>query len=135
MSSRQLPETRLRARGTWPVERVARLRELADGSRSASEIALEMGEGLTRNAIISKCAKERLPLTNGKNNRNNGLNARVPASKPPKAIPKPSFWAGRYITPKRETPPRKAKIIHTPESEAITAWLADMDRKQTVRGR
>ena len=38
----------------WTDERVEKLRELWDKGLSASQIAKELGEGVTRNAVIGK---------------------------------------------------------------------------------
>ncbi len=47
-------ETRKRQKHEWSAERVALFLSLHEKGMSASEIAAEMGEGLTRNAIIGK---------------------------------------------------------------------------------
>lgn len=47
----------------WTVERVALLLKLNDGDLSCSQIAAELGGGLTRNAVIGKLNRMKVPKT------------------------------------------------------------------------
>jgi GcrA cell cycle regulator len=62
----------------WTDERTAELKRLVDARLSASEIAKEMGGGLTRNSVIGRCY--RLGLELGKPKM---------VTRQPKATPKP----------------------------------------------
>ena len=45
----------------WPEERIALLKRLWDEGLSATEVALRMGGGLTRNAVLGKVHRLKLP--------------------------------------------------------------------------
>lgn len=67
----------------WTEDRIAKLTELWDKGFSASQIAAELGEGVTRNAVIGKahrlCLKSRPSPVKGDNTK-----AKKAAAKPKK---------------------------------------------------
>lgn len=67
----------------WSEDRIAKLRELWDKGLSASQIAAELAEGVTRNAVIGKA--HRLGL------KSRPSPVKTEASKPKKAAPKPKI--------------------------------------------
>ncbi len=59
--SKDQKKTSSRRNNTWTEERVERLRRLWAEGLSASEIARELGEGISRNAVIGKVHRLGLP--------------------------------------------------------------------------
>jgi len=55
---------------TWNAEREQALRELALAGRTAKDIAKELGNGITRNAVVSKAARMKISLNGDLKQRN-----------------------------------------------------------------
>lgn len=75
--------------GGWTEPRIARLKKLWAEGLSASQIARDLGQGVTRNAVIAKVHRLRLSSPDR-------AKARVTQARPksrPKAAPKPSTTA------------------------------------------
>ncbi|PCI34500.1 MAG: global cell cycle regulator GcrA-like protein [Alphaproteobacteria bacterium] len=91
----------------WTDERVAKLRELWDKGLSASQIAKELAEGVTRNAVIGKAHRMNL------------------ASRPSPVKTDPKKKAKKAVEKKAATPKAKArtgKVSLLELTERICKW-------------
>ena len=97
---------------SWTDERIAQLKKCWDKGLSASQIATELGEGVTRNAVIGKA--HRLGLKSRPSPvKTDAKKAKAPAAK--KAAPKPKAAA--------KTDSSKVKHITLLElNERICKW-------------
>lgn len=75
-------------RHSWTPERVNELRTHAAAGLTAAQIAHEMGEGLTRNAILGKCFRIGLTLNGGPEDGSSVRDHGVRARHRPRAAPK-----------------------------------------------
>ena len=99
---------------SWNEEKVARMRELLDKGASAGMIAKMIGDGITRNAVISKAHRSGIAL-----NQNKG------GVKPGTVRPDRAFLPARP----RPAPRRKAGVFFAdaPAPQAVRKSLADLD--------
>lgn len=88
----------------WTDERIKRLKELWDKGLSASQIASDLGEGVTRNAVIGKAHRM------GLSSRPSPVKAE-PAAKPRKAP-----------APKKEKKPAKKYVTLLDLTERMCKW-------------
>ena len=108
------------AGATWTDERVELLKKLWGDGLSASQIAAEIGGGVTRNAVIGKV--HRLGLSG------RGKTKAAPAQRPRKTTQAPSAPAPIAAAPVRATPiiaPAPPSLELDPEPVAATAALDD----------
>ena len=116
---------------TWTKERIERLKELWTEGLSASQIAAELGGGLTRNAVLGKA--NRLGLTHGAAKEARTPRPRkphppdpAPTAEPsspteptPASMPtKPVAVSGPAAAPPAPVALREAAIV--PQSEGVT---------------
>ena len=109
---------------TWTEERIERLKELWTEGLSASEIAAELGEGVSRNAVLGKA--HRLGLAQGEGNGASTPRPRNPTrppasavEPPPKNDPHPApMMSNRPPAEAAELPRREAAVA--PQSEGVT---------------
>lgn len=88
----------------WTDERIKRLKELWDKGLSASQIASDLGEGVTRNAVIGKAHRM------GLSSRPSPVKAE-PASKPRKSPP-----------PRKEKKPSRKYVTLLDLTERMCKW-------------
>jgi GcrA cell cycle regulator len=116
---------------TWTAERVGLLRKLWSEGLSASQIAAELGGGVTRNAVISKAY--RLGLVHGAVERPNTARSRKPS--PPPDLPsttEPSGQNAPGLTPTMVDPQPADEPEETrPREEALVpAQKLEQPRRQ-----
>jgi GcrA cell cycle regulator len=102
----------------WTNARVDRLTVLVADGRSSSEIAAELGGGLTRNAIIGKATRLGLRLK-GVGGKNKGRKPRAHGTAVPNAI---RAIAERKKRPKAAAP---AKVHYLDATQELTDLPAD----------
>jgi len=122
---------------TWTKERIERLKELWTEGLSASEIAAELGEGVSRNSVLGKA--HRLGLAQGERKGASMPRSRkpvrppapppvvelpppdkpVPAEPPPQNNPHPApMMSDRPPAEAAELPRREEAVV--PQSEGVT---------------
>jgi hypothetical protein len=109
----------------WTVDRTEMLRKLWDNGYSCSQIAAEMGCGLTRNAIIGKVHRLKLERRYWGNGSTRLINPTPPATprrqlrpRRPKATPVPKIlWATSNITGHFVSQPRKQRAPELTKNE------------------
>jgi GcrA cell cycle regulator len=75
---------------SWTEERVALLRQLWGEGKTAAEIARELGEGITRNAVIGKAHRLKLSNRVSPIQQNDNVKKAEPKEKLPAVNKKPS---------------------------------------------
>ena len=111
---------------TWTKERIERLKELWREGLSASEIAAELGEGVSRNSVLGKA--HRLGLAQGERKVASSPRPRKPphspdpapaAEPPPQSKPDPApMMSDRPPAEAAELPRRDEAIV--PQSHGVT---------------
>src|SRR5215203_4912901 len=112
---------------TWTKERIERLKELWGEGLSASQIAAELGEGVSRNAVLGKA--HRLGLAQGEAKVASSPRSYKPtrppdpppteeASAPNDAVPAPMMPARPLAAQAAELPRREELVV--PRSEGVT---------------
>ena len=114
----------------WTDERVEKLRELWDKGLSASQIAKELGEGVTRNAVIGKAHRLGLKSRPSPVKANEKKKA-APAK--PKPAPKPAAKkaAPKPAAPKPAAPAAPAQPTTPPASRQDASPSQPMPNKNS----